>query len=726
MGTIERIRQASPYVFAFFGVMLVAFFTIGDQTVITGLMGSGQTSADKPIAIVDGEEIAYRDFAGMLQQQIENQRRQNPDQEVNEIQIKRQVWQGILDQKILEIQAEKAGITVTDAEIRDQLLNNPPDFLVKQFSDSTGRFDRKAYLEIITNPEVIMARLPESMSFEEKEAQVNKFRADILNIQDYLLKQKLSNNLSSIVSTTGSVISPAFAKEKYVAENSTASVNFVALPIRNVSDKGINVTDEEIKEYYDAHKEFYKQKPQRQISYVSFRMVPSQKDSLKAQKSIQEIMTAFSKAQTVEAKDDAFDLMWSKHNGDTYDYTLVNDIDPRKSNFILSLANRQVAGPFTLTDGTYFFRLDDRRDGENEVVKASHILIRANENNLDSAKAEADKIYKDAKSGKDFAELATLHSEDPGSKTKGGDLGYFSKGKMVPEFDKACFGNNVGDIVGPIKTQFGYHIIKIDDKKSDEVKYSEIRIAPHMSTSTRNLLMRDAQIMAKQAAEEGLSLDTLAARKGLRAFTPGFFGKESPILSSQYLTDKAFETEVGSIIEPMELDYYGLTVTQVVGEKPEGIISLEDKKEEIKGKLIERKKLDGLKSKADELYAKIKSAGSIAAAKELDPTIDMKTIDNLKNDGKVSGFGTEPAFTTNAFAQSLNKVVGPIRGEKAYFVLEVTNRNMPAKEDIEANLASYIETLKQQSSGITFYQWMNAIKEQSKIEDFRKDFYKEY
>ncbi len=726
MGTIERIRQASPYVFAFFGVMLVAFFTIGDQTVVSGLLGSKNNSADKPIAIIDGEEIAYRDYAGMLQQQTENQRRQNPDQEINDLQLKRQVWQTIIDQKILEIQAEKAGITVTDAEIRDQLLNNPPDFLKKQFSDSLGNFDQRSYLDIITNPEIIISRLPEEMSYEEKEAQVNRFRADILGIQDYLLKQKMSNNLSSIVSTTGSVISPEFAKEKYLAENSSASVNYIDLSIRNIANKDVTVSDEEIKAYYDAHKENFKQDAKKQVSYVTFRMIPSHKDTLKAQKAIQEIMNTFSKAQTADEKDNAFDQMWSKYNGEPHDFTLVNEIDQRVSNFVLSLAERQVAGPFTLADGTYFFRLDARREGDNEVVKASHILINANDNNLDSAKAEADKILKKAKAGEDFAELAKKHSEDPGSKTRGGDLGYFGKGRMVPEFDKACFSNNVGDIVGPIKTQFGYHIIKIVDKKSEEIKYSEIKIAPHMSTSTRNLLMRDAQIMAKQAAEEGISLDTLAARKGLRATTPGFFEKEKPILGSQYLTDKAFELEVGSVIEPIELDYYGLIVAQVTGSKAEGIASLDDKKDEIKRKLTDEKKLDALKAQAEQMYAKIKAAGSFAAAKEQDPTIDVKTIDNLKNDGKVSGYSSEPAFTAYAFNQPVNKVLGPIRGEQAYFIIEVTNRNIPSKEDVEANLASYIETLKQQSSGITFYQWINAIKEQSNIEDFRKDFYREY
>lgn len=92
------------------------------------------------------------------------------------------------------------------------------------------------------------------------------------------------------------------------------------------------------------------------------------------------------------------------------------------------------------------------------------------------AKKKAEEILAKAKAGEDFAKLATENSQDPGSAANGGDLGYFGKGKMVPEFEKAAFDAKAGDIVGPIKTVYGYHIIKVVDKKGDQVRASHILI----------------------------------------------------------------------------------------------------------------------------------------------------------------------------------------------------------------------------------------------------------
>jgi foldase protein PrsA len=102
--------------------------------------------------------------------------------------------------------------------------------------------------------------------------------------------------------------------------------------------------------------------------------------------------------------------------------------------------------------------------------------INNNESETGVAKKKADELYAKAKAGEDFAKLATENSQDPGSAANGGDLGYFGKGKMVPEFETAAFAANVGDIVGPVKTVYGYHIIKITDKKDGQVKASHILI----------------------------------------------------------------------------------------------------------------------------------------------------------------------------------------------------------------------------------------------------------
>jgi peptidyl-prolyl cis-trans isomerase C len=123
-----------------------------------------------------------------------------------------------------------------------------------------------------------------------------------------------------------------------------------------------------------------------------------------------------------------------------------------------------------------------------EEVKASHILIRAKGNPTplptgkkdlteEEAKAKADEVYKNvSKPGADFAAIAKETSDDPGSAAKGGELGTFRHGQMVPAFETAAFAMNPGEIGAPIKTQFGYHIIKVDEKKTRSLEETKSEI----------------------------------------------------------------------------------------------------------------------------------------------------------------------------------------------------------------------------------------------------------
>jgi peptidyl-prolyl cis-trans isomerase C len=124
------------------------------------------------------------------------------------------------------------------------------------------------------------------------------------------------------------------------------------------------------------------------------------------------------------------------------------------------------------------FNKNKERYQEPEQVRARHILIKTNddssEDDLAKAKKRAQEIANEAKSGADFAELAREHSEGPTS-TRGGDLGFFPRKRMVPEFDKAAFSMKKGEVSDPVKTQFGYHVIKLVDRKpATEHKFEDV------------------------------------------------------------------------------------------------------------------------------------------------------------------------------------------------------------------------------------------------------------
>ncbi|TRW22925.1 peptidylprolyl isomerase [Criibacterium bergeronii] len=147
-----------------------------------------------------------------------------------------------------------------------------------------------------------------------------------------------------------------------------------------------------------------------------------------------------------------------------YEKELENDADfnfeleQMKENFINQYAINKIMQEATVTDEEVekFYKDNEEEFGESNMVKASHILVE----NLEEAK----KIKSELDDGADFADLAQEYSSCP-SKDRGGDLGFFGKGAMVKEFEDAAFAMEVGEISEPVKTQFGYHIIKVTDKK---------------------------------------------------------------------------------------------------------------------------------------------------------------------------------------------------------------------------------------------------------------------
>lgn len=182
-----------------------------------------------------------------------------------------------------------------------------------------------------------------------------------------------------------------------------------------------------------------------------------------------------------------------------------------------------------------------------EQVKASHILIRTTEGNAESdgiAKAKMENIVKRLEK-EDFGKVAAAVSEDPGSKAKNGDLGYFSKGRMVKEFEEVAFNTPVGKLSGVIKTPFGYHILKVMDKKPAQITSFD---AAKMGIASK--LVADEKVLEvskklEELAANGdlVAINDFVSKSGLKWTESGYFdltadalpGSTSPELFTQSL-----------------------------------------------------------------------------------------------------------------------------------------------------------------------------------------------
>lgn len=733
MGTLSKMRSISPYVLVTVAIFFIVFMIISNDS-IDVLTKRGQNLATSAVGTVNGEKIMYTEFERRVKEQAEAARAQSPNaDDFDEAPVREQVWNEMVDEILLRQESEKLGITISNDEVLDVLLENPPDVLRRPFTDSTGRFLRDVYLDYVTNPDIIAQRAQQQggqKAAQDAAKQTADFKKYLVRIEDAIRQDKLQNNMRAAVSAAFGALDPLYLERRYQAENSTLDADFIVLNANLIPDNAVTVSEQDIATYYNTHESSFKQKPVRKLKYALLPVVPSQADSQRVQKRLERIVSDLNAAQTPGQRDTVFDRFVGDFGGVTNDYKFIQDVAPQTLIMLNNLPVRGVVGPIQTQQGMTFVRLDDRRSGTNVMTKASHILIRFAANNpasKDSAKAIAQGLLEEAKSGKDFTELAKKNSQDQSVAQNGGDLGFFGKGMMVKPFEEAASAAAVGSIIGPVETQFGWHVIKVTDKKTDEIKYSEITLNPTISQATRSQLFRTAAAL-KETLKGGVQFDTAAKQLGIVASETAYFRRVATILGSRQLTNFAFDSNVGDVSEPIELKNTGIVVAQLAQSRLMGIKPLEDAKDEIKMKLMTAKKLDALKNKAQELFAKVSGLDSLSKAKTLDSTLNVVMAKGVTDNGRVPSFGSDVALTSSLFSQasaSMGKILAPIRGERGYYIAQIK-----AKKDADPNgFAAARQTLAQGEKGkaqsTLYFKWRNELRDRADIEDNRNKYFRD-
>ncbi len=726
MGTITKIRQVSPYVFVVFAVVFVVFMMLSDN--ISQLTREGENIQTATICKINGEKIFYKDFEERVRIRLEQMRNdpQNEGREIDDQQVRNQVWDELVREKLLFQAGEQFGIKVSDEEILDILIDNPPDFLKQLFTDTSGNFNRELYLKLLSKPEEVINYVgedPTKMSPETRQFHIADWRNRLISISDYLKVTKLQESLGGTLISAYAISSPSHIERKYVDDNSTADINYIYINPYLITDS-VEVTEDEMRAYYEKNKSSFKVKNERKVKYLMFPLIPSADDTAKVLRKIEKIREEFASAPTPEAKDSIFSVKVNELTGVENDWALLQDINPQISSLFANAKEREIIGPIALPDGTRFYRLDGRRSGTNEVVRASHILISFGDNK-DSAKTVANQIRKSV-NVTNFSTIAMEKSNDPGSARQGGDLGYFGRGRMVPEFEKASFESKVGSIVGPIESQFGYHIIYVADKKSDELKYSEILLTTNITDATKKQIKRDARAAMDQI-KRGENIDSLAAK--LTAINPSimcqempFMTKDRPFFGSMFLTNKVFEAKKGDVFEPREI-YNGsqVVVVQLMDIRKEGIGAFEDDTLQIRNKVTKIKKLDLAMKRAEEVYNLIKNNNTLEGIADLPYDLTVRSA-TIKNNGAIPGNQSDYSATMKVFELPTETINAPLRCESGYYIFEIKNRLIPTAEQA----MSATDVTKAQYTRTLFDTWFNRFKEKSEIIDYRSKYYQDF
>lgn len=357
----------------------------------------------------------------------------------------------------------------------------------------------------------------------------------------------------------------------------------------------------------------------------------------------------------------------------------------------------------------------------------------------DSADAvdQMDFVQKQLAKGDAFEDLARIYSMDESNADRGGDLGWFGRGRMVPEFEAAAFGAPVGAVVGPVKTSFGLHLLKINGHESrdngsgvkeEQVQAQHILIKVEPSSMTRSELQAKAEALYEDMQSGKHDFEVLCAERQLKIQSGRPFlqkGMVPGVGRSQRAADLVFQAEKGEVIAPVFSENGGWFVIRVKDIKPKGHESLKERRVEIQAAVRkEKQKVLALKAAQDWLAsAKPSSLDSLMA---LPAGAQYASLTNpLRANQFVPGqVGRDLAFTSVLFRTPVGGLSQALAGERGVYVIQPT-----ARDDGQQLLTQYMaelparraEALQQLKSNI-YGSWSSWAKEKAVIEDHRSKF----
>ena len=474
MALIQKLRASGLVV----GAVVVALIAFVATDAIKG-NGNNPAQDQNLVAQIGGEDIGTDEFESLANEYYQNEMEQIPtdaerQQRARDIRTKafESAWSQLLSKNIMEKAVSNSGISVTDIDFREMFLgDNPEDVTQDPSFMENGKYSKSKVRQIFKNgkrDKRLKKQLKDFTERVKKQASLQRYAGYVANTLHNTTVEKEYEYLAANEGTTGSIVAVSYS---------------------TVLDAEIKLTDKDYKAYYEDHKYLYKQKiDERDIEFVAWDVIPSVEDSALA------LEMASEKAE-LYAQDGEADTTGS---GVTQGYVssaiIASELkeDTVMRDFYTLTFNSPIGtvlGP-TYAEGKYLVgRKVKEIDNPDPVVDVSHILISTDPGAIQNkipikdsleAKSKAYELLAQLKAGADFAEMAQKFSADPSSGSNGGILEAKPASNFVPGFSDFCKANGKGTL-GVAKSQFGYHIIKVNEDPQDKLaklRVEEVEILP--------------------------------------------------------------------------------------------------------------------------------------------------------------------------------------------------------------------------------------------------------
>ena len=711
MAVLSKIRERSLFLIIIIALALFSF-------VLSGLFKGNLFDKNKTnIGEVNGEPINREEFA----QQVEFYRTRTNGRSSNMQNVKN-AWDNLVSEKLYKTQLEKSGIVVGEKDVWDAIVQQVSQYNNPQFLNEIGTFDQEKLKEYI-------ATLKDNA--EENEQGKSEW-LNWLNFEKNIKTNLERTSYNSLINAgLGSTLNEG--KSNYYFQNTNVDLDYVYVPFTSISDSLITVSKDDIKAYVKSHAKDFKVDESRDIEYVMFDIKATPEDEKEIQDQLAQLINdreeysnaAKSKVNLIGFKNAKnIKEFFSDNGSDTSfdeNYHTKNQLSKILSNSLFDKDINNVYGPYK-ENGFYKLSKIVAVKQMPDSVKASHILIpfigtstadASVTRSETEAKVYADSILTVVKSNKSkFETLAKEISVDKVSGAKGGDLGWFTYTRMIPEFRNYVFENKTGDMA-IVKSQFGFHIIKIDGQKNHQ---KNIQIATfsrkiHPSEKTENDVFEKAETFASDVSS-GKDFTEIGKEKSYTVRPVQYIGaiddNIAQLGSQRSIVRWTFEEGTNeNDIKRFDIDN-GYAVVKLTKKNKAGLA--------IRGKNVRQIILNEKKA----ALIKERSTGETLdeIAKQNNTTV--KSALAVSSSSPVfAGQGRFPEIAGVVTSLDENILTKNINGRSGVIFAKVKKKNLPTDiKNYNANKKNLERTL--QNRNVQIY---NAIKDNAEIEDNRAYFY---
>ncbi|MCF7793701.1 MAG: peptidylprolyl isomerase [Candidatus Cloacimonetes bacterium] len=592
---LEGMRRNASWIIIIIAALFILSMAIG------GISSIFTKNPYKYVGIIEGEKITFSQYQEMLKATYASHAEQNPEAEFDDQltnQLNEQTWNQLKQRILFNKEIKKRRVKVSEDDVIAALQDPPDDVKEIEQMQTDGEFDQDKYTDMLLENQQFAAYMEN-------------------RVRGMLPYEKLYEDVKSEV-----VLTEEELQKEYIKENDKAEADIIYFDSSLIPE--VDITDEDMQEYYDENKEEYKRGPARKLKYV---------------------------------------------------------------------------------------RMD----------------LAASEADKKAAKEKIDSLYVVVSEGADFAEIARKYSQDS-SAPKGGDLGYFEEGRMVPEFSAAAFSMDIGQISEPVETQYGWHIIKTTGKKQSPegkpmVQASHILIKFEPSFETRanqeilvDDLFENAEKVGLEKAAEELAYEVKETREFYEdaQYIPGLGKDEGQV-------EFAFKHKEGTLLDPFNIgeDSYVLAeISYVVGDH---YMPFEDVESSIKRKVEQEKKVEKLYEMAEKFIAENDVANYIKAAKSQD--IKVVEAKDIIAEKAIPSIRKDDILNETILEHEAGETTDLIKGEFGAYIAIVKSRTKPDMEKFEAEKEELYETKLEEKKEEYLNQWYRELLENAEITDNRSLFF---